>query len=48
MVEYQKKAEVATVMFCDIHEREYFNFEQKCSECIREELEFDYEREELI
>jgi hypothetical protein len=45
MLEYQKRAEVATVMFCDIHEREYFDFEKQCDECIREKLEYDYEME---
>jgi hypothetical protein len=45
MLEYQKRTEVATVMFCDIHEREYFDFEKQCDECIREKLEYDYEME---
>jgi hypothetical protein len=43
MVEYQKKVEVATVLFCDLHEREYFDFERQCDECIREQLEFEAE-----
>jgi hypothetical protein len=46
MVEYQKKAEVATVLYCEDHEREYFDFEKQCDECIHEKLEFDYERKE--
>jgi hypothetical protein len=46
IVDYQKKAEVATVLYCEDHEREYFDFEKQCDECIREKLEFDYEREE--
>jgi hypothetical protein len=45
-VDYQKKAEVATVLYCEDHEREYFDFEGKCDECIREKLEFDWEREQ--
>jgi hypothetical protein len=43
MVEYQKKAELSTVLFCDLHEREYFDFEKQCDECIREQLEFEAE-----
>jgi hypothetical protein len=43
MVDYQKKAEVATVLFCDLHEREYFDFEKQCDECIREQFEFEAE-----
>jgi hypothetical protein len=46
MVDYQRKAEVATVLYCEDHEREYFDFEEQCDECIREKLEFDCEREE--
>lgn len=41
-LDYQQKAEVATVLYCEDHEREYFDFD----ECIREKLGFDYEREE--
>jgi hypothetical protein len=41
MVEYQKKAELSTVLFCDLHEREYFDFEKQCDECIREQQEFE-------
>ena len=37
MVEYQRKAEVATVLYCTDHGREYFDFEKQCDECIREE-----------
>jgi hypothetical protein len=45
-LDYQQKAEVATVLYCEDHEREYFDFEKQCDECIREKLEFDYERKE--
>jgi hypothetical protein len=46
MLEYQRKAEVATVLYCEDHELEYFDFEKQCDECIREKLEYDYEKEE--
>jgi hypothetical protein len=40
MVEYQKKAEVATVLWCEEHCLEFFDFEKECSECVRDKLEF--------
>jgi hypothetical protein len=46
MLEYQRKATNAKILYCQDHEREYFDFEKQCDECIREKLEFDYEREE--
>jgi hypothetical protein len=46
MLEYQRKAEVAQVLYCTDHELEYFDFEQKCSECIREKLEYNYVMEQ--
>ena len=46
MIEYQRKAEVATVLYCTEHKLEYFDFEKQCDECIREKLEYDYEKEE--
>ena len=45
MMEYQKKAESATICYCTDHDREYFDFEKQCDECIREKLEFHYEME---
>jgi hypothetical protein len=41
MVEYQKKAEVATVLYCTEHELEYFDFEPGCYACIREKEELE-------
>jgi hypothetical protein len=45
MVEYQRKAENAQILYCTDHDREYFDFEKQCDECIREKLEFHYEME---
>jgi len=30
MMEYQKKAESATICYCTDHDREYFDFEKQC------------------
>jgi hypothetical protein len=43
MIEYQKKAEYARILFCKNHNIEYFNFE-KCPECIHEKVEFESEK----
>jgi hypothetical protein len=45
MIEYQKKAENAQILYCEDHELEYFDLEKQCDECILEKLEFDYEME---
>jgi hypothetical protein len=41
MVEYQKKAEIATVLYCTEHELEYFDFEPGCYACIQEKEELE-------
>jgi hypothetical protein len=46
MVDFQKKAETAQILYCEDHEREYFDFEKQCDECIRDKLEFDAEMRE--
>jgi hypothetical protein len=38
LIEYQKRAENAQILYCEDHEREYFDFEKQRDECIREKL----------
>jgi hypothetical protein len=38
-VDYLKRAETAEVLYCEIHDSQYFDFEKKCPSCIREEQE---------
>jgi hypothetical protein len=38
LIEYQKRAENVQILYCEDHEREYFDFEKQRDECIREKL----------
>jgi|GEM_PF-5304769 len=40
MEEFLKKAANAQVLFCQNHDREFFDFEGECPVCIAEKLEF--------
>ena len=40
MEEFVKKAEKAQVLFCDLHDKEWFDFEDGCPACLEETKSF--------
>jgi hypothetical protein len=41
MVDFQKKAEHAKILYCELHDVEWFDFKADCYACIQEKEELE-------
>lgn len=41
MIDFQLKAEHAKILYCEMHDREWFDFEADCYACIQEKEELE-------